>query len=67
MPIETVLQQAERQLREADERIARQEAILAELERKGDPPAVNRARNILTTMYGTRELFREQLDLLRRV
>jgi hypothetical protein len=67
MPIETVLQQAERHFRRAEERIARQEAILAELGRDGHSAAADRVRNSLTTMCETRELFRKHLESLRRV
>jgi hypothetical protein len=60
---ETPMEQARRHLREADERIARRETILAELERTGGHrEMVSAARSLLTTLRATRGAMRKHLD-----
>jgi hypothetical protein len=65
MSHETVLEQAERHRREADARIARQETILAELERAGSLELLETARSLLTILRETRKAMRDHLEIER--
>jgi hypothetical protein len=60
---ETLMEQAERHVREADERVARQEAILADLERAGSLELLETARSLLTILRGTRKAMRDHLEI----
>ena len=56
---ETLLETARRHVREGAERVTRQEAIVAGLERDNHPDAATFAREVLKTM-------RSSLDLMKR-
>ena len=56
---ETLLQKARRHVREGEDRIARQEATVAEFERNNHPEAATLGRGVLQTM-------RNSLDLMKR-
>jgi len=56
---ETLLETARRHVREGGERVTRQEAMVAELERDNHPDAATLAREVLKTM-------RSSLDLMKR-
>jgi hypothetical protein len=60
---ETPMEQAERHVREADERVARQETILADLERAGSLELLETARSLLTILRETREAMRDHLEI----
>jgi hypothetical protein len=60
---ETLMEQAERHVREADERVARQKTILAALERAGSLELLETARSLLTILRGTRKAMRDHLEI----
>jgi hypothetical protein len=62
---EDALVRAERHVRQAEEHVAHQAAILEELVRNGHQRAVPRAREVLATLQRSLELAREHLRLER--
>jgi hypothetical protein len=60
---EDAFAQAARHVAEAEARVARQEAIIAELDRDGHPAAAERARRILATLSQSLVLAREHLRI----
>jgi hypothetical protein len=63
---ETPRQMAERHVREGEKRVARQEALVAELDRDGHGDAAARARDLLTTLRQSLQLAREHAEHERR-
>lgn len=62
-PAESALAQAERHVREGEERVAHQKTILTELIRDKQDVAAEKARTVLMTLETTLELAREHLRL----
>jgi ribosomal protein S19E (S16A) len=65
-PPEDVLSQAERHVREGEERIARQTAVVEELERDGHVHAAGKARVLLATLQAVLDTWHADLARLRR-
>ena len=63
---EDPLAQAERHVREGEEHVARQAAIIDELDRDNHPAAAARARKVLQTLRESLELARGHLRLERQ-
>ncbi|WP_207540697.1 hypothetical protein [Sabulicella rubraurantiaca] len=66
MANEDSLAQAERHVREGEERVTRQRAIVEELERDNHPEAAALGRATLETFLATLEQMREHLRLERK-
>lgn len=62
---ETALAMAERHVREAEARIARQAEIIAEMERDNHPEAAAVGRGVLATFQNTLEALRDHFSLVR--
>jgi hypothetical protein len=62
---ETKLEQAERHVREGEQRLARQSALLAKLESRGYIQEATGARDLLTLLEERLQLSRERLELKR--
>ena len=62
---ETKLEQAERHVREGEQRLARQSALLAKLESRGYTQEAIGARDLLTLLEKRLQLSRERLELKR--
>jgi len=62
---ETLLQLAERHVLEGEDRIARQRAIIATMERDHHPEVAERARSILATMEESLRLARQHFEAER--
>jgi len=62
---ETLLQLAERHVLEGEDRIARQRAIIATMERDHHPEVAERARSILVTMEESLRLARQHFEAER--
>ncbi len=62
---ETPLEKGERHVAEAEMRIARQNQIIAELDRDDHPHAAARARRVLAVMEQTLQVLRQHLKILR--
>jgi hypothetical protein len=58
------VEQAERHVRQAENLVARQAEIIAELERDGHPASALRARTVLATLCHSLALAREHLGRL---
>jgi hypothetical protein len=65
MPPETELQVAERHVREGEERIARQEALIRELDRDGHPATAEMGRKVLVTLNESLGLARAHVVRLK--
>lgn len=63
--IEDALAMAQRHVLELEDNVARQEALVAELDREKHPGAAAHAREVLTTFRQSLELAREHLQLER--
>ena len=64
--LEDPLAQAERHVREAEERIARQQEIIAELDRDGHERTAAQARQLLTAFEQTLDLAHDHVRRQRR-
>ena len=60
-PPEDALARAERHVREGEERVARQLAIVEEMDRDDHPEAAAMAREVLATLRSTLDLMRGHL------
>ena len=65
-PPEDVLAMAERHVREGEQRVARQVALIEEMDRDNQPDAAVRARVVLETLQVTLALMREHLRVERK-
>jgi hypothetical protein len=61
---ETTLEWAERHVRQAEAAVARQEEIIAEMDRDGHPEAAARGRKVLETLRVSLRLAREHYQRL---
>ncbi|WP_207537653.1 hypothetical protein [Sabulicella rubraurantiaca] len=64
-PHEDALAMAERHVREGEERVARQRAIIEEMERDNHPKAAEIGRSTLQVLLSTLELMRGHLRIER--
>jgi hypothetical protein len=58
---------ARRHVAEGEERVARQEILIAELDRDGHPELAVEAREILTTLQTSLQLQRDDLSLIETI
>ena len=58
---ETSLEMAERQLRESEDRVSEQRAIVTALEKDGNPTALDEARRLLLLLEASRDVHKTLL------
>jgi hypothetical protein len=62
---ETPLEQAQRHVLEGEQRVARQRAIIEEMDRDEHPAVAAQARHVLETLEETLRLSRQHLDEIK--